>query len=261
MTAIISLLVILTLSLAITRVATVALTLTGISRELARFQARSAFSGVGFATAEAEQVVNHPVRRRIIMLLMLMGNIGIVTFVASTVLSFVNTTGPVNMIWRVSWLLAGITILWLISTSKWIDAHLSTLVGWALKRWTHIDVRDYAQVLHLSGEHGIIELYVEPQDWLAGKSLVELALADEGVLVLGIQRAGGKYIGAPKGQTKILPYDTVTLYGCSPVFAALDKRRSGPEGDQAHQHAVVEHQRALHEQLERDEVETEIALE
>jgi len=71
MAAIISLLIVVALSLLITRVATVALTLTGMSREAARFQARSAFSGVGFTTRESEQVMQHPVRRRIILLLIL----------------------------------------------------------------------------------------------------------------------------------------------------------------------------------------------
>jgi hypothetical protein len=47
MLAIISLLVVLTVSILITRIATVALTRIGLSREAACFQARSAFTGVG----------------------------------------------------------------------------------------------------------------------------------------------------------------------------------------------------------------------
>ena len=83
MVAIISLLTVLVLSLLVVRVATVALTLTGLSKQLARFQARSAFTGSGFTTTESEKVVHHPVRRRIIMLLMLLGNAGIVTAMSS----------------------------------------------------------------------------------------------------------------------------------------------------------------------------------
>ena len=75
---IVTLLIIVMLSLLITRIASEALTHTGLSRESARFQARSAFSGVGFTTSESEQVVNHPVRRRILMVLMMLGNAGIV---------------------------------------------------------------------------------------------------------------------------------------------------------------------------------------
>lgn len=78
MLPIISLLIVISLSILLTRIATVALTLTGLSREAARFQARSALTGTGFTTAEAEKAVGHPVRRRIILFLMLLGNAGIV---------------------------------------------------------------------------------------------------------------------------------------------------------------------------------------
>ncbi|MEL7419682.1 MAG: potassium transporter TrkA, partial [Cyanobacteria bacterium J06555_3] len=74
MPALISVLVAITLSLLITRIATEALTLTGLSRTSARFQARSAFTGTGFATSESEAIVKHPLRRRIIMWLMFLGN-------------------------------------------------------------------------------------------------------------------------------------------------------------------------------------------
>ena len=48
MFAVVTLLLVLVLSILITRVATVALTHTGLSRQTARFQARSALTGVGF---------------------------------------------------------------------------------------------------------------------------------------------------------------------------------------------------------------------
>lgn len=73
MLSIVSLLIVLTLSILVTRIATVALAHTGLSRESAKFQARSAFTGVGFTTNESEKVVNHPIRRRILLLRMLLG--------------------------------------------------------------------------------------------------------------------------------------------------------------------------------------------
>ncbi|MGZ3673172.1 MAG: potassium transporter TrkA, partial [Ktedonobacterales bacterium] len=51
MVALVSFLLVLTLSLIIERIATVALTLTGLSRDAAAFQARSAFTGTGFTTS------------------------------------------------------------------------------------------------------------------------------------------------------------------------------------------------------------------
>ena len=96
MIAIFSLFTVAMLSLLVTRIAAMALMFTGLSREAARFQARSAFSGVGFTTVEAELIMNHPVRRKIIMLLMLLGNIGIATVVATVIVSLLSTASSVN---------------------------------------------------------------------------------------------------------------------------------------------------------------------
>ena len=99
MLSILTLLMVLTFSILVTRIASVALTHTGLSRESAKFQARSAFTGVGFTTSESEKVVNHPVRRRILLLLMLLGNAGIVTAV-STLIIF---SGASACWWPASW--------------------------------------------------------------------------------------------------------------------------------------------------------------
>ena len=74
-------LIVFTLSLVVIRIATVGLTLTGVSKDLAQFQALSAFTGSGFTTKESENIVNHPLRRRIAMHLMLLGHVGIVAVI------------------------------------------------------------------------------------------------------------------------------------------------------------------------------------
>jgi len=89
MLALFSFLLVLTLSFITERIATVALTLTGLSGDAARFQARSAFTGTGFTTSEAEQVTTQPARRRIIMLLMGMRSVEIIMGVATLVLTFI----------------------------------------------------------------------------------------------------------------------------------------------------------------------------
>lgn len=66
MIAIIGLCIILILALTGIRVGAIVLELTGLSTDVAAFQAQSAFSGAGFTTSESESIVNHPVRRKII---------------------------------------------------------------------------------------------------------------------------------------------------------------------------------------------------
>jgi hypothetical protein len=89
MTAIITLIFIALFSFLAIKVATIALMMTGLSFDTASFQSYSAFFGVGFTTREAELVVNHPVRRRIIRDLILVGNIGLTSALATMVATFV----------------------------------------------------------------------------------------------------------------------------------------------------------------------------
>jgi len=240
------------LSVVITRLATVALTMTGLSRQAARFQARSAFTGTGFTTSEAEKVVNHPVRRRIIMGLMMLRSAGVVTIVLSMILSFANTQPEDRPLLRLGLLIAGAAILLVLANSRWLDHHTSSIMQRALNRWTDLDTRDYASLLRLSSNYTVMEVHVREGDWLAGKSLSECQLPSEGVTVLGVYRDNGDYIGAPRSTTKIYPNDTLLLYGRADTVRQLDLRRDDPEGERAHEEAVEDQERHLTEQDQRE---------
>ena len=252
MAALISVFIAITLSLLITRIATEALTLTGLSRATASFQARSAFTGAGFTTAESEAVVKHPVRRRIIMWLIFLGNAGIVTVISSLVLTFVSTNSIQNGLSRLLYLFLGLAILWLFATNKAFNRLLTRLVRKALRRWTDLDLRDYARLLHLRGEYQVSEIEVEDDSWLANKKLKELRLRDEGIAVLGIQRNDGSYVGAPHGDTCVCPGDTLILYGRKTALMELDIRREGIAGEEAHQQAIATQQIIEEEQRKSD---------
>jgi hypothetical protein len=255
MIPILSLLLVLTLSILVTRVATVILTHTGLSRQSARFQARSAFTGVGFTTEESEKMVNHPVRRRILLVLMLLGNAGIVTAMASLIVTMINLEGERNFTVRLAVLVCGVTLLMSLTYSKWLDVKMSHFIDWALKRYTDLELKDYAGILHLGGEYRVSEMYVNPGDWLAGKRLGEVRLKDEGILALGITRQDGTFIGAPDGGTRIEPHDSIVLYGRTDVFEELDRRSKGVVGDWEHVESVAEQKRATEEQIMHDPAE------
>lgn len=245
MIAILSLLIVAMLSLLVTRIAAMALMLTGLSRESARFQARSAFTGAGFTTNESESVVNHPVRRRIIMWLMLMGNVGIATVVATIVLSMMSTAKAEKWWWYILLLAGGIVLIALISLSRRVEHHLNRLIALGLRKWTKLDVTDYVAVLQLQDGYAVSEMKIEAGDWLDGKSLIEAALPNEGVLVLGIQRSDGTYIGAPRASDQIRAGDTLVLYASSRRIVELDQRGAGYSGERAHAEAVIEHKEDL----------------
>lgn len=240
----ISLIVIVFLSVVITRVATIALVHTGLSKESAKFQSRSALSGAGFTTNESEKVVNHPVRRRIIMLLMLIGNAGLVTMMSSLILTFVVAETRNTMIISVAIIVLGISLIWWVGHSQSVDRLFSRVIAGALKRYTSLDIRDFSALLHLSNDYRIVELYVKEEDWIANRTIKELNLNEEGILVLGIQREKKNFIGAPSPLERILTDDVLTIYGTSASCEMLDERMKGPEGDNEHQEAVLRAKRA-----------------
>lgn len=159
MDAVLLLVVVALVSLLIARVASVALTITGLSRESARFQARSALTGVGFTTSEAESVVNHPVRRRIVMALMLVGSVGLATGVAGILATFVDTEAG-SRLTRAALLVVGLAAVYFASRSAAIDRRLSRLIARLLRKYTDLDARDYERLLHLAGEYAVQELTV-----------------------------------------------------------------------------------------------------
>jgi hypothetical protein len=217
-----TLLIFLLLALVITRVATVALRATGLSHEAARFQARSAFSGVGFTTNESEDVVNHPARRNIVLILMLLSTAGVVTAISSLLLSFVDTTSWREAALRAAVILGGLLLVWLLAASDWVEQRLSRLIERGLRRWTDLDVADYVRLLHISRDYSITEMGVAEDEWLNGRRVGDILLAQEGVVVLGIRRPIGEYISAPPVGTAFGLGDTLVVYG---RLTALDELR------------------------------------
>ncbi len=251
MIAISSLLLVVALSLAITRVATVLLVATGMSREVARFHARSALTGAGFTTGESESAVRHPVRRRIIMALMLVGNAGLVASAGTLILGF-SGHSAVNDWRQVLELVLGLLALVLLSRSSRVDRRLTALVRHFVHRYSDLPSRDLGGLLQLTDGYSVKELAVTAQDWLAGRSLGELALREEGIIVLGLSPEDGRYLGAPLASTEVRPGDLLILYGEEGALAEIDRRAPGPTGDESHAAGVARQRRREAEQVARD---------
>lgn len=240
MNAIALLVIVALVSLLITRVATVALTVTGMTRPMAQFQARSALTGVGFTTSESEAVVSHPVRRKIVMSLMLLGNLGLATAAAGLLGGFLRADAAESAT-RVVCLVAGLAAVYWLSKSSFVDRRLSRIIGRLLSRFTDLHVTDVDRLLHLSGPYSVEEVPVQPDTWLAGRTLGQLRLRDEGIVVLGIARRDGPYLGTPDRDTQLQVGDTLIVYGRDEAVARIGGRPPGQEGDQAHHEGVRTH--------------------
>lgn len=235
-------------TLIIGRLGSLALTATGLPREIAKFQARSALTGAGYTTNEAESIVNHPARRRIVMTLMAVGSLGSAGVIGTVIASFLNVSGFSSGLRRGLLLALGILALTFIMRIPTLDRLLLRMFAGVIKRMADVDLRNYAHVLRLSGDYGISEVLVEKDDWLADKRLAELDLSHEGLLVLGIVR-GDDYLGAPKGTSRARVGDVLLIYGRGDRLAELDARRAGYAGERAHEQAITQQREA--ERLQR----------
>ena len=240
MAELIALLAIVALSLLIVRVGTVVLEKTGLSREVAAFQAQSAFMGVGFTTRESESVVGHPVRRRIVRVLMLLGFGAITSTLGTLVVTFARSgEGGLHEGAKALILLLGILALALVVRVPQVDRMMDRLIAAALARMTSIELIDFHELLELDKGYTVATLTVQAGTWLDRRTLRELALADEGVLVLNIRRETGLVIGTPASRTRLHAGDRLLVYALEGALEDLTQRPAGAEGERLHAEAVT----------------------
>jgi hypothetical protein len=213
MSAIIALLVIALVSLLAVRVGSTALMMTGLSWDTASFQSYSAFFGVGFTTKEAEMVVNHPVRRRIIRDLILAGNVGLTSALATFIVTLLQSSSDGDTVKMLAWLLFGLLALYFLSRLGWVQKVLDHLIRRALERAGLVRALDYELLLRIQHGYVVSEIEVLPDTYLAGRTLRDSRPWDRGVVILAIKRDGETHPGIPSRDDLIKPGDVLTAYG------------------------------------------------
>lgn len=213
MTAIITLLVITAVSLLVVRAGAMALMMTGLSWDTASFQSYSAFFGVGFTTREAEMVVNHPVRRRIIRDLILAGNIGLTSALATFVATMLQSADRINPLVIVVGIIAGVLGLIYLSRLAVVEHILDKLIQRALERAGVVRVLDYELLLRIASGYSVSEIELTAETPIIGKSLRVSRPWDQHVVILSIKRNGVTLPGIPNREEVLLPGDVVTAYG------------------------------------------------
>ena len=207
-------------SFLIVRAAAIALMMTGMDEKRARFQALSAFSGTGFTTREAEFMVNHPKRRRIVSWLMILGNAGIVTVIVTGTSSLASSKGfqvPINVVI----LAAGVFVIYKIATHKGFIRRWESYVEEKLtKSRPLLEEEATEDLLHLIEGFGLVRAMIREDSALAGTSLSQSELSGKGILVLGIER-GKKWIPIPKAEEIVGEGDKLVVYGYLDALKAL----------------------------------------
>lgn len=213
MGALLALMSIVTFSLLVVRVGSKALMMTGLSWDAASFQAYSAFFGVGFTTKEAEMVVNHPIRRRIIKHLILFGNVGLTSAFATLVVTFVQTSGVTQTLETAGLIIAGLVALAILSRIQLLSRWIDVVIQMSLEKAGVTHVLDYELLLRVQSGYCVSEIDVLEDSPIAGKPLAETRPADRGIIVLGITGTDGIFRGVPGPKDRVEVGDVITVYG------------------------------------------------
>ena len=204
------LLIAILVSFIVVRIGGFALQLTGIEPDVARFQALSAFSGTGFTTREAERVVGNRTRRRIVTILIRLGNAGMVTVIATLVASFTQVSGYTWFFIRLAIIVGGIAGLYqLVIKSKvgqWIFEWLRRPVINRIIR----EAPAVEEIFHVEKDWAISLVLIKEKSRGIGLSVADIATEGE-IEVLGIDRVG-TYLTRPNREEKIAKGDRLLVY-------------------------------------------------
>ena len=218
MYAVSTFLIVAVITVAFTKLATGALIATGMPPELAAFQARSAFSGAGFTTLETENVVNQPVRRKIIGTTMLVGSLGTPTLVV-TVLVGIIAPGPGSTTSRVLVIVSGLFLIGMAILNKPVQRWLSGVGHRYIERHLIPALGDERQELLVLSNDFAIQSVRLSSSVAEARSLRGLAHALPGVTVLAV-RKGSEFVGEPPADIDLLEGDELILYGRRDVGVA-----------------------------------------
>jgi len=202
------------ISIFVVKIATIALKMTGLDEKRAYFQSLSAFTGTGFTTSDSEFILQNDIRRKIIIILMVLGNAGLVTVISTIVISFArgNLT-PVLV--NIGVVLILIFLLFKLMTHKGVTKFLNDKIESKLEKSPPFMKRPVEEIMRIAQNYGIAEVNIKQNCQDLNKTLSESSLRENDILVLAIERANS-VIPTPNATDKILLEDTLICYGKLP---------------------------------------------
>lgn len=226
--AVILFIIVVIASFIIVRIGAIAFQLTGLEWSLAKFQALSCFSGTGFTTKEAELITTNKQRRRIASILMILGNAGLVTMIASIASalaaqqalwaklseSFLPVSIPGYLVPWVNLIIIIVAVyaIYKTSTNRKIVGRLTNFLRTKIIRKEIFKPVSFEELLLLAGGYGVSKIDVCDKCLMLNKTLSDSGLKKEDITVLAILRAD-ETIPNPPANTKILLGDELISFG------------------------------------------------
>ncbi|MFH1868039.1 MAG: TrkA C-terminal domain-containing protein [Candidatus Omnitrophota bacterium] len=214
------------ISYLVVRIGAAAFELTGLDTEQSHFQSLSAFSGTGFTTREAELIVMHKQRRKIASVLMILGNAGLVTLVATLVNSIRPDAPSFVLIPALSRnipnaflpyinlmiILIFLYLVYRLFRSSRLSRIFMQKIQQRMIDKKFIQPACFEELLLNSKGYGVSQIELTEKNPLSGKTLAESKLREHDILVLSVER-GDEHIVNPTANIKFKPQDRLVCFG------------------------------------------------
>lgn len=228
MVAVLLFIIVLFASWIVVRIGAIAFQITGLEWSLAKFQALSCFSGTGFTTKESELIVSDKRRRQIASILMILGNAGLVTLIASaasalnpeqTVIPSLSETFLPFQIPKelavginLAIIVLALLVTYRVFTNRKIAGKMTRYLRKKIIKQELLKPVSFEELLMLTGGYGISRIEVCEGNPIIDKTLAESELRKNDITVLAIVR-GEETIPNPSANRKILKGDGLIAFG------------------------------------------------
>ena len=217
MTTVFPVLLVMAISWLIVQTGAIMYELTGLQKSVAHFQALSAFSGTGFTTSEAENVINDPVRRKITKSLMVLGNAGMAAVLA-TVIRSVEVDSFKDTALNFAVMILVFASVWMMLARHGRVLWLSDWIRRELTKRMNTDEVPHEDLFSNQRGFGVTRIEVPRGSRVIGKRLRDLNLRSFRLQVLAVEEKEGKEaLPVPHPDTVLGFRQHLLIYGYIPA--------------------------------------------
>jgi len=156
-------------------------------------------------------------------MLMLIGNLGLVTVLATVIVSLVDTVETdKSMVNQLGWIVGMLVLLWIVALNPLADRMMCAAVSWLLNRHSAFSGDAPHLLLQMPAGHNVSEMRVRAEFESDSATLGDIV--GPGIRVLGIRRIDGSYENLPDHDILLRPFDDLMVYGPGAAYGAMSDR-------------------------------------
>ena len=160
MGSVVILIIIVVASLICVRAGAIALELTGMERDKARFQALSAFTNTGFTTRETEEITHFPIRRKIVTALIVLGHDGTVSVIATFATSILQRE-PLYTVMNLGIIIVSLYLIYRLALWRGLTARMREFFRRQLLKRYGLCCPSLEEMLKVHEGFGVVRLVIQ----------------------------------------------------------------------------------------------------